>query len=750
MSTTVEQQQETEKPLDDKTLFVKDADQDQSLDTTSTEQCITKEDTEQSINQQIDRAEKVPDEDSVTTQVEDDLRDIAPFTKDDQHHPVLVLASSLANLEKTKVVVPPSPNLDIPARPDPAKATANLIVINKPNLKTIRPNTLGPKEQEKEAEPVLRGLRHLLNNRFMSAKTLFESNADNDPLFALALSTMGFLKAVMTASDQDQTMALNALNDTYDLAKAQLDAAKKPSLIGGYISSYISKTTGETKPVPRPSDISSAHSHYLPNGVMRAHVIEAECCLQIAIIQLLQESIMSYVKSGLNLRRAYSSYNIVWQEYKKMGSDHRKYMDRDTVSGVQFGIGAVHLVLSALPAKVLKAVSIFGWKPDKKLGFELLKECASSKRVRSSMATMMLLAYYSAATSIAPQLLSEIYTKAAMETLLEAQKYYPNSAFYLFFAGHISRLASDLALSTQSYLYATDICKNEWAEVAVSNSCRFEIATNHMITGNWEQAAKEFAFLTEQNYWSPAFCKYAQGACLEMMGRRTEAILAFADVASLVVVHKLKSRMTDIDVYVQRKVLAFQHSGYQDLDFYLPALEFMCIWNQFSFISRDLLQRHLATVENALTALQAREDEEHRIRMQEIAPDAPLPDHYDQRAVLMLMRASIQNDLGDHNNITIHLNWIIDHKQNITQDAWAVPYALWEAGVSCWFLDRRQRSRHLWDMALGYSKYDFEHRLAVRLNLALGRCDDLGILKPEAPPGLAKKRFSLSLPSLTS
>ncbi|KAI8085121.1 uncharacterized protein BX664DRAFT_179271 [Halteromyces radiatus] len=543
-------------------------------------------------------------------------------------------------------------------------------------------------------------------------------------------------------------MALDALNATYDIAKAQLDAAKKPSLIAGYISNYMGKNNTDTKTVVRPSEMSSAHSQYPPNGVMRAHVLKAECCLQIAIIQLLQESVMSYVKCGLNLRRAYSSYTIVWQEFKKMGSDHTKYMDSDTVSGVQFGIGAVHLVLSALPAKILKAVSVLGWRPDKKLGFELLNECAKSKRVRSSMATMMLLAYYSAATSFVPQLLSDQYTKAAMETLLEAQRYYPNSAFYLFFAGRISRLASDLPLSTQSYLYAAEISKNEWAEVAVSNSCRFEIAINHMITGNWEPAAEAFGFLCEQNYWSAAFCKYAQGACLEMMGLRTEAILAFAEVSNLVV-KKLGGRMTDIDAYVLRKVMAFQASGYQDLDFYIPALEFMCIWNQLSFINPILLQQHMTKVENTLAALQAREDEEYSIRMREVAPDTPLPDHFDHRAVLLLIRASLHNVLGDHNSTTLHLNWIIDHQQNISQDSWAVPFALWEAGISCWFLERRERSRHLWEKALGHSKFDFEHRLAVRLNLALGRCDDLGILKPEPIPSQSKKRFSLSIPSLS-
>ena len=52
-------------------------------------------------------------------------------------------------------------------------------------------------------------------------------------------------------------------------------------------------------------------------------------------------------------------------------------------------IGSVHLIISALPAKIWKAVSILGWKPDKELGFKLLNECADNKRIRSPMATVM-------------------------------------------------------------------------------------------------------------------------------------------------------------------------------------------------------------------------------------------------------------------------------------------------------------------------------------------------------------------------
>lgn len=54
-----------------------------------------------------------------------------------------------------------------------------------------------------------------------------------------------------------------------------------------------------------------------------------------------------------------------------------------------YSIGAVHLVLSTLPQKVLRIVSAFGWKADKHLGFALLKLCVEERRIRSPMASLV-------------------------------------------------------------------------------------------------------------------------------------------------------------------------------------------------------------------------------------------------------------------------------------------------------------------------------------------------------------------------
>ncbi|RCH92168.1 Tetratricopeptide repeat protein 39B [Rhizopus stolonifer] len=600
----------------------------------------------------------------------------------------------------------PSPKRFIPSEPELKKTTGDLrqcgANLNKKKKASLSKCLLMPTPPTLD-ENIMQGFNLLLNNQFMAAKMLFEQKSNEDPLSALAVTHS--LIAVMTSSEQDQTMALNALNTTYDIANTQIDLAKTSSKLTDYIPGYLKK-------MQRPQA-------YPANGVLRAHVLKAECCLQIAILQLLQESMIGYVKCGLNLRRAYSSYSFVWQEYKKMGTDHLAIMDSDTLSGVRFGIGSVHLVLSALPAKILKAISAFGWKPDRQLGFALLNECAQMRRVRSPMATMMLLAYYVSAISFAPQIMTDVYKKTAMDTLLDAQKEHPDSVVYLYFAGRMARQSLDLPLSTQSFLYATQVSQNEWAELAVTNACRFEIAMNHMITGNWQQAANAFAYLTQQQYWSAAFCHYAQGACYDMMGDRAQAVLLFAQIPYLA-----GKKLSDIDTYVLRKVTMFQQSGYQNLHFFSPLLEFMCIWNLFTYMSPELLILSLNRIQTALASIQKAEQAEQEERMKEIAPDAPVPNYFDERACLLVIKSSMLNALGRAEDITLDINWVIDHKEHISQDTWTVPYALWEAGISCQSMNLKQKCRQVWEMALDHGKHDFEHRLAIRLNLALTRLEE--------------------------
>lgn len=284
------------------------------------------------------------------------------------------------------------------------------------------------------------------------------------------------------------------------------------------------------------------------------------------------------------------------------------------------------------------------------------------------------MAYYSVLTSFAPQLYSKDMMSPAIECLLDAQSNHPNSCFFLFFAARIARVARNLPLSTQSMTFAAESSRGEWAEVAMKQMSDYEIGFNLALQLEWQGAVNYFEQLSREKYWSPAFTKYFVGACYEMMGQRTEAILAFAEVPTLA---KEGERKTYIDTYVMKKVEFFQKSGYQDMDFSLPALEIMLVLNAFEYMEHEQLEKCLELVQRTLEIIYDREKIEYNIRLRELVPVTTPPDYYDQRAVLLLTKASILNSLGRFEETIAHLNWILDHKTCIKEESWVVPFTYW-------------------------------------------------------------------------
>lgn len=97
----------------------------------------------------------------------------------------------------------------------------------------------------------------------------------------------------------------------YQIATAQIDRATQHH-IGDTVLHYFSACRQYmrlSKALPthiKPIKQKNLETHKvepISNGVLRAHVVKAEACLQMAVLYLLQETISGYIKCGLNLRR---------------------------------------------------------------------------------------------------------------------------------------------------------------------------------------------------------------------------------------------------------------------------------------------------------------------------------------------------------------------------------------------------------------------------------------------------------------
>ncbi|KAI8063639.1 uncharacterized protein B0P05DRAFT_555130 [Gilbertella persicaria] len=592
---------------------------------------------------------------------------------------------------------------------------------NKKNL-SVRANYLNPRAQEKYDTEMMKGVDFFFNNKFAEAKAVFEKKAKQDPLYSLGLSSMAF-----SYNAKDIDSALSRLTETYNFADAQVGVAFAKKPIADTVSHYFTNLMG-TNTTRLPTKTRALDKYEMQkktfnaNGALRAHVVRAESALLMAILYLSLETNVGYLKAGLNLRRAYNSYSLVWQDYKLMGQHFMKYIDQDTVSGIQFGIGSVNLLLSSLPPKILKIVSAFGWTADKHLGLALLKLCLEGKRIRSPLSSLMLLSYYVTLTSYAPQVLSGELLQPALECLLDAQQRYPNSAFFLYFAGRVSRLARDLPISTQSFVYTSEVSQGTWAETTIGNLATFEIALNAAMALDWTTAAAKATALFPV-YNTPALLKYFYGVCMEMVGNRTEAILAFAEAPRLIDTR----RNSQPEQFVAHRVAFFEISGYQDLEFTLPALEILLLWNAFPCMTAEALDKCVELVDRTLGLIYEREKLEYDIRKVELAPTSAMPDYYDQRGTLLLIKASVLNALNRSSEGIVHLNWIIDNKDKFKHSNWIVPYAYWESGNVLWITEEFKRARALWEHALTLSGFDFEFRLATCLNLAVQHAVELGV-----------------------
>jgi tetratricopeptide (TPR) repeat protein len=271
----------------------------------------------------------------------------------------------------------------------------------------------------------------------------------------------------------------------------------------------------------------------------------------------------------------------------------------------------------------------------------------------------------------------------AIECLLEAQSNHPNSCFFLFFAARIARVAKNVPLSTQSFIFASESSRGEWAEVAMKQMSDYEIGLNLTLQLDWIHAASYFEQLSRELYWSPAFSKYMAGACYDMLGQRTEAILAFAEVPKLIT----EDKKTYVDGFVVRKVEFFEKSGYQGMDFSLPALELLLVMNAFEYMEKENLETCLDRVQHTLELIYEREKTEYNIRLREVVPGTTVPNYTDQRAVLLLIKASILNSLGRYTETISHLNWILDHKEEIEQENWIQAFTYWgKQGKFCYSL----------------------------------------------------------------
>ncbi|KAG0250315.1 tetratricopeptide repeat domain 39A [Mortierella polycephala] len=525
--------------------------------------------------------------------------------------------------------------------------------------------------------------------------------------------------ACMTFNESDIQEAIRILHHAETLCNAQIHAAPKKSVplmtsVSKMVSSGWSyfgyKDASKSKPNSPAGTPPPPLPKYMTNGEIRARVVRAESQLLTSLILLLQESMMSYLKAGLNIRKGYKSYENVWAELQSMGDEVNTLVDNNTRGGIQFGLGTINIVLASLPTKILRIISSFGYIGDKALGFDLVSKCIAGKGIRSPLGSLMFLSYYTILAGFAPSVLGETNIPVADKILKDALQDYKESAFFLYFKGRNCRLKSMIKESTAAFELASSKATVEWGS-ELQRLCDYELGLNCAILLQWSESIKYFDRLAQENYWSKAFFLYFKAAALEECGQKQEALSTYQLIPGLVN-RKFGGRTILVEQYVSRKVRLFEQNGFENTN--LPALEILLIWNAYSSMTQESLRTCLAQVDNQISKNRG-------------------VTGLDSLAVLKTIKGAILHQLHQHKEGAECLTWVQDLPAGkIAEEKWVVPFACWEAGVGSWMEDhalagdqRWARAKAFWDKAMGYSGYEFEFRLSIRIHAAMTRIQDL-------------------------
>ena len=356
------------------------------------------------------------------------------------------------------------------------------------------------------------GARLFFCNQFEEAEAFFGSERLRVPVFAISYATIAWLRALMTMDKENINEAQRRLAQTQALSEAYLAEGDSGALLGsikaqasnflstnmgrlgsgalsllgmgGSSSSSNSATTGGPGPSLSPSSAPSSSSSgaYTPLQ-LEATLIYGEATLLTALLNLLDESFLSLLKCGLNIRAGWAMYKsvdrVMGGTVMGIRGDTSLPLSQgvrctavdvegavaaassaastaattttatpsaadmnplDVEGGLQFGAGGFNCVASLLPPVVLRILSAVGFPNDRGAGLAQLRACFLGGRIRSALGGILL----SAMGVVIPSFHTGAHdtplgreASAALEALLVAL---PNSALPLWLAGRSARM----------------------------------------------------------------------------------------------------------------------------------------------------------------------------------------------------------------------------------------------------------------------------------------------------------------------
>ncbi|XP_047278787.1 tetratricopeptide repeat protein 39B isoform X3 [Homo sapiens] len=337
-------------------------------------------------------------------------------------------------------------------------------------------------------------LNLFLSNKFTDALELLRPWAKESMYHALGYSTIVVLQAVLTFEQQDIQNGISAMKDALQTCQKY---RKKYTVVESF-SSLLSRGSLEQ----------------LSEEEMHAEICYAECLLQKAALTFVQdENMINFIKGGLKIRTSYQIYKeclSILHEIQKNKLQQEFFYEFE--GGVKLGSGAFNLMLSLLPARIIRLLEFIGFSGNRELGLLQLREGASGRSMRSALCCLTILAFHTYISLILGT--GEVNVAEAERLLAPFLQQFPNGSLVLFYHARIELLKGNLEEAQEVFQKCISV-QEEWKQF--HHLCYWELMWINVFQQNWMQAYYYSDLLCKESKWSKATYVFLKAAILSML-----------------------------------------------------------------------------------------------------------------------------------------------------------------------------------------------------------------------------------------
>ncbi len=335
----------------------------------------------------------------------------------------------------------------------------------------------------------LRGVHLFFTNQFAAAEAFFEGERLRVPIFSLSYATLCWLRALMTWDAEVIAETNKRLCATQALCEVYMGAA------GGGLAGALGLGGAPLSPLQ-----------------LEATLTYADASLLLALLNLMDESIMSLVKCGLNLRTGWKLYQAVDRALGSgvmgekggggsapLGADAAMAavepeappapagstaadaeLRAHVEGGLLFGAGGFNAIASLLPPIIVRLLAVVGFPNDRAAGLSQLRRCFLGGLARAPLAGLLILGVRVVlpsfhAGAVAPHAGEAASVLAAMAARM------PESVLPLWLGGRLARLSCRPAVARDCYARAGAAAGN--ALLQVGHLCVCALAWQQWLRG---------------------------------------------------------------------------------------------------------------------------------------------------------------------------------------------------------------------------------------------------------------------------